>query len=418
MFDKLRNYHVDYLLPTPGEGSIARRDSDAGQFHHREILVGQNEVEIVRYVRSLGGVPVTIKLIEQGGSSGRKVSADFKEQFLLAIYFSCSSMSASKAMESVIESSTGSVRAHLNQTLQIIKRGGSFIEAIEETNFFDESTEAILSAGERTGTLKEAISTAVEHTKSKARNNKLMLGMAMFTGIELFFAVTSLLANRYGMLPSLEKNLSPDYAPEKIAALKQAIHTGYLLNDIMIYLTAAGMIVGVTAFYAYFDKDRRFRKWVDDKVMMIPILGQTILHTAISNSFKIAASLVKGGAPLTVVMDMSEKSTRVPRVIDYWREAGRRSENGDAVAQAMSQSVLDNTDQLLISAHTDRAQLAHALLTIGERRSMLAEKYARNFGLMSFILTSAYTTIAVCISLYVMYIQNASMMNGMGSGGG
>jgi type II secretory pathway component PulF len=287
------------------------------------------------------------------------------------------------------------------------------MEAIEETNYYDESTCAILSAGERTGTLKEAIHTAVDHIKSSSVNHRLMIGMAMFTTIELCFAVTSLLGNRYGMLPSLEKNLPTDLSEEKLIALRAAIQTGYLLNDIMIYLTALGAIVFVMGFYAYFDQDKRFRTWVDDKVMLIPVLGAAILHGAISSSFKVASSLVKGGAALTVVMDIAEKSTRVPRVIHYWQEAMRRAENGDSVALSLSQPVLDGTDQLLILSHSDRDQLALALQTIAERRRLFAERYARKFGIVSFLLTTAYTVIAVCISLYVVFVQNSSMMSGM-----
>jgi type II secretory pathway component PulF len=417
MTDRLRNYQVDYLLPTPSDVGYSRHDADAGNYHHRAVLVGQSEAEIVRHVRSLGGVPVTVRLLRPSRRGARSASAQFKEQFLMAIYFSCSSMSASKALESVIESSTGTVRAHLNQALQIIRRGGTFIEAIEETHFFDESTLAILSAGERTGTLSDAISTAVEHIRSRSKNGKLMAGMAAFTGMELFFAVSSLLGNRYGMLPNLERNIPADEAPAKLAMLKDAIHMGYVMNDIMIFLTVAVVITGITGFYAYFDKDRRFRSWVDNKVMMIPVLGEAILHAAVSNSFRVAASLVKGGAPLSTMMDISEKSTRVPRVIDYWQEAMKRAESGDSVALSLSQPILDNTDQLLISAHTDRAQLAQALSTIGDRRSVLAEKFAKRFGIVSFLGTSLYTTIAVAISLYVMYVQNASLMSGLSSGG-
>ncbi|MFD2274160.1 type II secretion system F family protein [Undibacterium arcticum] len=165
---------------------------------------------IVGQIIELGGTPVNFQLMKPRSRLFSKITGAYKEQFLRAIYFNCSAMSAAKALEAVIESDTSSVRTQLNPALAIIKRGGSFMEAIEALNAFDESTLAILEAGERTGTLSEAINTAVEHLQSSATTAKLMIGMGTFAAIEVFMAVSSLLGNRYGMLPSMTKNI-----PEK-----------------------------------------------------------------------------------------------------------------------------------------------------------------------------------------------------------
>jgi type II secretory pathway component PulF len=159
--------------------------------------------------------------------------------------------------------------------------------------------------------------------------------------------------------------------------------------------------------------DKSFRSWVDDKVMSVPVLSKAILHSAVANSFKVAASLVKGGVHLNAAIAIAEKSSRVPGVMRYWGEARIRSENGDSVAAMLSQPLLDNSDRLLVSAHTDRAQLATSFATIAERRSYMAAKASKQFGVVSFFATALYLTVAVLGSVYVIWIQNDSLLSGL-----
>lgn len=284
------------------------------------------------------------------------------------------------------------------------------MEAIESIGSFDESTLAILEAGERMGTLKASIDTAVQHVVTSANTNKAMMGIASIASIELFFALSSLLGNRYGVLPSLASNIPETTPPEQVAIIKDAIAKGILFNDIMIWGTFGVMLAGTIAVFAYFDGDKKFRRWVDDRVMAIPALGQVVVHTAVANSFKIAASLIEGGVHLTIAMGIAVKSTRVPRVIDYWETAMRRSDTGDSVAGALTQPLLDNADRVLIAAHKESKDLAESFRNIAAKREDRSKSAAKKFSYMLFIGMAVYSMVAVAASLYVVYIQNSALM--------
>jgi type II secretory pathway component PulF len=413
MFSQLRNYQVEYLLPYRTDASATPDRKAAGYFRHNTVMVGESELAIVGQIRASGGVPVLIRAASSKFRLFNLMNNDYKQQFLTAVYFNCSAMSPAKALEAVIESDSGAVRQQLNACLMIIKRGGGFTEAIQSIDAFDESTLAILEAGERTGTLKEAIRTAVEYLQSNSSNKKLMIGMATFTSIELAFAFVSLVGNRYAMLPSVANNIPETATPEKVEEIQTAIRYAYVINDIMIWGAVALVFATIIGIYAYFDKDQSFRKWVDDKVMLVPLLNKAILHGAVANSFSVAASLVKGGVHLMATMGIAGKSTRVPGVINYWKEATVRSENGDSVAATLAQPMLDNSDRLLVAAHTNRQQLAQSFTVIAQRRHELAKKAAKNFGVVSFLATAMYTALSVCTSLYVLWIQNESLTAGM-----
>lgn len=413
MFSQLRSYQVSYLLPFRNDSSAVEDSNHKGMFHHYGMLIGESEGAIVSQIIALGGTPVRFKLMKPRSRIFSKINQSYKEQFLRAIYFNCSAMSAAKALEAVIESDSSAIRTQLNPALAIIKRGGSFAEAIDAINAFDDSCLAILEAGERTGTLSEAINTAVEHLKSSAATFKLMIGMGIFALIEIFMAVSSLLGNRYGMLPSMSRNIPQELSPDKAERLKTMIGYAYLSNDIMIWVTIGLFFVSILGAYSYFDKDKGFRKWVDDRVQRIPALGEAIQHGAVASSFRIAASLLKGGVHFAVATGIAGKSTRVPSVIRYWAEAELRAQNGESIAATLKQPLLDNSNQLLVGAHTNSKQLSDSFFVIATRSEESAKKAAKKFGVYLFFAMAAYTMLSVCISLYVLWIQNESLMSGL-----
>lgn len=413
MFAQLRSYQVQYLIPYRMDSSAVEDKTNKGLYLHTDMLIGESEAAIISQIIGLGGIPVKVKVLKARNRWLSKISAAYKEQFLRAIYFNTSAMSAAKALEAVIESENGVVRAQLNPALAIIKRGGSFMEAIDSTHAFDESCLAILEAGERTGTLKEAIITAVEQLKSSAATAKIMVGMGIFAALEILMAVSSLLGNRFGMLPSMAKNIPDNLPPEKVEQLKRTIGYAYITNDIMIWATIAAFFVAILGAYAYFDDDKKFRKWVDEQVQKIPALGDTIQLGAVASSFRVAGSLLKGGVHLGVAITIAEKSTRVPTVMEYWSTAQRRAENGESVASSLKQPLLDNSNQLLVAAHTNSKQLAESFFVIAERSEEMAKKSAKKFGIILFFGMAAYTMMSVCISLYVLWIQNETMMTGL-----
>lgn len=416
MFSQLRSYTVSYLLPRRNDAS-AVQDAVSGHFRHEGVIVAENEHAVIAQIRSMGGLPLSIKANRPRSRFFMGVSREYKRQFLLAIYFNCSQMSAAKALEAVIESETSDNREMMNGALTIIKRGGGFIESMDAMGIFDESVLAILEAGERMGTLPAALHTAIEHLDNSATIAKIMTGILTVAAFDAFMGVGSLIGNRYGMLPNMEKNLPDNLAPEKLAEITDAIKLAYLVNDVLIWGTFVVLVAALIGVYAYFDQKKKdFRKWVEGMVMRIPALSSTILHGAVANSFKVAASLVSGGVQMQVAMEIAAKSTRVPTVIGFWEEAMTRAESGDAIAATMMQPMLDNSDRLLVSAHTDRHQLAQSFHVIADRRTIMAKKAAKQFALLMFFGMMVYTTLGVCVSLYVLIIQNTSMVSGLTAG--
>jgi general secretion pathway protein F len=414
--DGLKNFDVTYLLPYAADADATRDRSARRHYRHKRIVVAASPEQVVYEVRRSGGIPIDINVIKPTWSFLNPVSRDYKQQFMLAIFFNTQAgLSAGRALKLVIEAENGPLRQRLNYAYLILDGGGSFLEAMEALDFFDQTTLAIMEAGEKTGTLSNAINTAVEYYQARAGTVKVLMGTAVFTAVEVAFSILSLIGNRTAVLPAIEKEISENATPEKIASIKSGIAVAYFANDVMLISSLAGIALVMVATYGYFNGSQKFRKQIDDIILKIPAIKDIILHGAITNSTKVAVSLIQGGVDLIASFAIAERASRVPRVIAYWRDAVKRIEDGEDIANALAQNPLENSERTLIRSHTDRSQLARAYEVIAERRSTLAQRAAKKFQVFSFVATLAFALVAVLIALFVALIQSQGAMSSLTS---
>jgi len=414
--DSLKNFSVTYLLPYAADSDAVRDRSAQRHFRHTSIVVAVNTEQVVYEVRRSGGIPIDVKAIKQGWSFLNPVSRDYKQQFMLAIFFNTQAgLSAGRALKLVIEAENGPLRQRLNYAYLILDGGGSFLEAMAALDFFDSTTLAIMEAGEKTGTLSNAINTAVEYYQARAGTLKVLMGTAVFTAVEMAFSILSLIGNRLAVLPAIEKEISDNASPEKIAAIKSGIAVAYFANDLMLMISLALVGFVLVAGYGYANGTPAFRKKVDDIILKIPAIKDIVLHGAITNSCKVAVSLIRGGVDLIASIAIAEKASRVPRVVSYWRDAVKRIQDGEDISNALAQAPMENSERTLIRSHTNRSQLARAYDVIAERRSSLAMRAAKKFQVFSFVATLAFALVAVLIALFVALIQSQGAMTSLTS---
>ena len=414
--DGLKNFDVTYLLPYAADADAVRDRSAPRHYRHKSIVVAGSTEQVVHEVRKGGGIPIEIRVIKPTLSIFNPVTRDYKQQFMLAIFFNTQAgLSAGRALKLVIEAENGPLRQRLNYAYLILDGGGSFLEAMDALDFFDPTTLAIMEAGEKTGTLSNAINTAVEYYQARAGTLKVLMGTAVFTSVEVAFSILSLIGNRAAVLPAIQKEISENASPEKVAAIKQGIAVAYFANDLMLAISLAVVGASMVAAYGYLNGSKNFRKKVDDIILKVPAIRDIVMHGAVTNSAKVAVSLIRGGVDLIASIAIAERASRVPRVVAYWNDAVRRIQDGEDIATALAQNPLENSERTLIRSHTDRSQLARAYEVIAERRATLAQRAARKFQVFSFVATLAFSLVAVLIALFVALIQSQGTMTSLTS---
>lgn len=150
----IANFRVQYLAPQMLDATARPDDRLIGYFRHELVIAASRKREAIQMVIDRGGVVLDVFEIPVKGPLARlfgaKVSRSYKQKFLHAIAFNVrSGVSPEKALEQVILGELGETRLVLNQALNALRQGFGFVQSLELLNWFDDSTIAVLKAGER-----------------------------------------------------------------------------------------------------------------------------------------------------------------------------------------------------------------------------------------------------------------------------
>ena len=414
---KNKTWSATFLLPYASGPTASPDKKSRGQFRHKEIITAASKREVVRDLLARQAVPVEVKEVSPTHPIfGTRLSKDFKQQFLLSLTFSVDGgMSPGRALEQAIESQTGALRQRLNVGLDALRQGRSFLDALRVVDIYDHTTMAIIEAGEETGTLHQALATAEANLKKGSDARKTIIGALAWTGIDLIFAVASIVSTRTGLIPYLrEQNAG---ATKDAEAMNRALDMATMANDFLLLTTALATLALFVGAYGYFSSNEAFRLKVDGWLLRVPIVRSLMLHTAISGTCGVMSSLLRGGVNFIPATQIAERGTRMMSVIGYWGTARNRVETGESPAAATSMEPFTSTERLILGSHRDSQQLAKAFEVIGTTRDELSKAAAKSFARVTFLVTMGYSMLGVLLVLYVVFLQNQSTMNTSFTGG-
>ena len=409
----MQNYRVTYLMPRP-ENLMALPDKDLpGFYRHATLLAAPNPSSIISEIRQRGGLPLDIKAVKPKPAWLNNVNRAYKLQMLQAINYNVrGGMSAARALEMVVEGETGANRGMLNPALTVLRTGGTFPEAMRSLGFFDSSTLSIIEAGERTGRMKDSLNAAAGHYEKTSNGLKAMFGAVSWTLLDIGFAVSSIIGLRFSLLPTLADTAKTTGETEaEREAFKALVDQAYLVNDVLIGGTLVLLAFVFLGIYGYAANVRSIRDRAEAIMARVPSLGSALLNTAISTSFTVAASMLKGGVGFLPSASTAAVGADHLEVRDFWATAVNRVETGETIPRSLSSPLLNSSEAMLIASHTTQRELGEVLERIAERRDGIALAASKSFALWMFVASMMYSGIAVMFTLYVVYVQNKQMMS-------
>jgi type II secretory pathway component PulF len=409
----MNNYRVVYLMPRP-ENLMAQPDKDVpGYYRHATLLASPDARSIISEIRQRGGLPLEVKAMRPKPAWLSSVNRAYKLQLLQAINYNVrGGMSAARALEMVIDGESGANRGLLNPALTVLRTGGTFPEAMRALGFFDDSTISIIEAGERTGRMRDSLNAAANHYEKTSNGIKAMFGAVSWTLLDIGFAVTSIIGLRFSLLPTLTNAAgSAGETPAEREAFQKLVDQAYLVNDLLIggtFVLLAFVLIGI---YGYAANIKSIRDRVDAVMARIPGLGTALLNGAISTSFTVASSMLRGGVPFLPSASTAAAGTGHLQVRTFWSNAVRRVETGETIPRALNSPMLNSSEAMLIASHNTQRELGEVLERIAERRDGIALAASKKFSLGMFVASMLYSGIAVMFTLYVVYVQNKQMMS-------
>lgn len=409
----MQNYRVVYLMPRP-ENLMAQPDKDVpGFYRHATLLAAATPASIISEIRQRGGLPLEVKPVRPKPAWLSNINRAYKLQLLQAINYNVKGgMSAARALEMVVEGETGANRGLLNPALTVMRTGGTFPEAMRALGFFDASTISIIEAGERTGRMKDSLNAASSHYEKTSNGIKAMFGAVSWTLLDIGFAVTSIIGLRFSLLPTLTSSAASSGQSEADKqAFQKLVDQAYLVNDLLIAGTLVMLAFVFVGIYGYAANVESIRHRADAVMARIPALGTALLNGAISTSFTVAASMLRGGVPFLPAAATAAAGADNLQVKEFWSNAVQRVETGETIPRALNSPIINSSEAMLIASHNTQRELGEVLERIAERRDGIAMTASKQFSLWMFVASMMYSGIAVMFTLYVVYVQNKQMMS-------
>jgi type II secretory pathway component PulF len=239
-----------------------------------------------------------------------------------------------------------------------------------------------------------------------------MFGAVSWTLLDIGFAVSSIIGLRFSLLPTLADTAKTTGETEaEREAFKALVDQAYLVNDVLIGGTLVLLAFVFLGIYGYAANVRSIRDRAEAVMARVPSLGVAMLNTAISTSFTVAASMMKGGVGFLPSASTAAVGADHLEVRDFWATAVNRVETGETIPRSLSSPLLNSSEAMLIASHTTQRELGEVLERIAERRDGIALAASKSFALWMFVASMMYSGIAVMFTLYVVYVQNKQMMS-------
>lgn len=413
----IANFRIEYLAPQMLDATARPDQRLAGYFRHELVIAASRKREAIQHVIDRGGVVLDVFEIRAKGRLARlfgsKVSRGYKQKFLQALAFNVrSGLSPEKALEQVILGELGEPRVVLNQALNALKQGFGFVQAVTLLNWFDDSTLAVLSAGEAAGQLSQALETAVSFYEKGSATLKLMFGAVTWTALDLIMAVSTVVGMRFGLIEQLKGTPLVSEDPAKIAQYNSSLYLAEMVNNGLLFFSFIFFLVMIYFTMLVLSPDQKTRTQAFGILEKVPVIGDLLVSSGLAATTRVLGSLLTGGVAFLNGVLIARKGTITPTVTKFWQTITDRSEIGEPPAVAFNHPLLDSSERLLIRAHKDQSQLAECLASISQSREEKANKAARRFAVIAFIASLAYSGIAVLFSLAVVYLQNEVVLSG------
>ncbi|HEX4918283.1 MAG TPA: type II secretion system F family protein [Limnobacter sp.] len=411
------NFRVEYLAPQMLDATARPDERLGGYFRHELVITASRKREAIQQVIDRGGVVLDVSEMRTKGVmarlAGRGITRSYKQKFLQALAFNVrSGLSPEKALEQVILGELGEARVALNQALNALRQGFGFVPSITLLGWFDDSTLAVLSAGEAAGQLSQALETAVSFYEKGSATLKLMFGAVTWTALDLIMAVSTVIGMRFGLIEELKKTPLVSENPAKVAQYQQSLMLAEWVNNGLLWFSFLFFLVLLYFTLMLLSQDQKVRAQAFAILERAPVIGDLLISSGMSATTRVLSSLLQGGVAFLNAVQIARKGTITPTVSAFWQTITERSEIGEQPAVAFNHPLLDSSERLLVRAHKDQAQLAECLSSISQSREERANNSARRFAVIAFIASLAYSGIAVLFSLAVVYLQNEVVLSG------
>ena len=267
-------------------------------------------------------------------------------------------------------------RMRLMPAHTVIQYGGTFIDALRALGLYDPVTIAMIAAGERSRSLRDAIVQAVEQIQTSGETIKRNVAILSAVALDLIIVITSLLGNNSLFKPILSGQANAMRDPAMKQRFLDGVAAATLFNEVLIWLTLALTGAGMALAVMYWRNRTEINHWAIRVVQAVPLLKGYWEDIAMASSWMVFSRLMRANVSATEAITIVSETAFMARVRSYWLRV-RDGLLSEEPSQALAQAPLENIEQMqVLNAKTtqDLSMIADTIATRRNARSQVRQK--------------------------------------------
>ncbi len=381
----------------------------AGRVEEQDFYMA-GEADVRRLLIARGAHPIRIKQRRQ--SWWRPFTSYARREavhLLQAISFQAETAPPAQALKRVIDSERNDDRRiMLTPARTVLESGGDFAAALSALQIFDPITLALIVAGERSGTLRDAIAQAVEQIHSRARHIRSGIGIAGFLTFDIVTIISSLHFAYGNFLPTLVERgvMTRDEAVKASFESSLAVADATILGLMLLaYLFTFG---GGLLVFTYARNRNNANHWAVRFVQSLPLFAGYFEDLAMASSWSVFARLLKSSVMVGDAMKICAETAWVSRVRGYWLGSAEAL-MAASPREALMRDPLESEEKVQVATHVTTDQLSRVSNAIAERREERARKRQKRIISGALTLSMAYLTISFGVLAWLTWLQQSAL---------
>jgi general secretion pathway protein F len=361
-----------------------------------------------RALRERGASVLSIRQKRLSWWQRELISNNYKLQFMRSVAFHVrTGSSGARALMLIIErEEKDAIRFELETARDALRRGQSVSDAFASLGFFDPVIIGMIRAGERSGTLPEALDAASKYISNRSAQTKKFWASISFFVFDILMAISSVVGVQYQFLPWIEEQIQEIEDATKRAEVLDYLNTAYIANGAMMWLAllVTGTIIG---FVTYLKLRRQSDSgWLGKVLPKLPVVRTLLYDGELSIGFALIAKMIKSGIELPKVIALSAHAASLGLVKESWKSVEHRLMHGQSVARALQVPILTTYEKLAVKEHQDAEQLGELFAAFAKDREERAERGRKMAMSGMLVITIMYSFISACIAIYALWLQN------------
>jgi general secretion pathway protein F len=241
-----------------------------------------------------------------------------------------------ESLDTLGQQHRGGLRTAISQVRDRVASGHSLAAAMSEMpQVFDLTTVKLVEVGENAGTLETVLEQLSEYKSRIAKLGDKVFTAMLYPAFLLCFGFAAMIFLMTWVLPPLLENLK-----ETVPVLPWPTRVAKGLSDLIVsygvWIAIGGLAMATLLGIAV--RSSQGRRWLDQRMLQLPILGPMIVKQNVSRIAMVIGSLTRSGLPLPEAVELAVASTKNFALRQAMENAHRDMASGKEIAESLERS--------------------------------------------------------------------------------